>query len=130
MDPSWLVGISLLGYGTSLMVGMGIPIPVLDEEIMRYTAVRDRDILAPVVDYSRDYPSGEDRIITRVNYEELRKGKITVEGRTVPTVPLSSYAGARKIAEILKNWIAAGEFTLSRPSAPLPGPNSEIKLKI
>ena len=130
MDPSWLVGISMLGYGSSLMVGMGIPIPILNEEIAAYTAVRDRDILAPVVDYSRDYPENNSRIISRVDYEELRSGKIEIDGRSIPTVPLSSYAGARKIAGILKDWIRRGDFTLSEPSAPLPEPETAVKLQI
>ncbi|RKY64227.1 MAG: hypothetical protein DRP99_02535, partial [Candidatus Latescibacterota bacterium] len=29
MDPSWLVGVSMTGYGVSLMVGIGVPIPIL-----------------------------------------------------------------------------------------------------
>ncbi|MBT4364735.1 MAG: hypothetical protein HOD17_09640, partial [Desulfobacteraceae bacterium] len=33
MKPEWLRGISLLGYGCSLAVGLGIPIPILNEEM-------------------------------------------------------------------------------------------------
>jgi len=56
MSPRWLVGTSMLGYGCSIAVGIGVPIPILSEEILQYTAVSDEDILAPVVDYSEAYP--------------------------------------------------------------------------
>ena len=39
MSPRWLVGISMLGYGVTLAVGIGVPIPILDEEILRYTCL-------------------------------------------------------------------------------------------
>ncbi len=32
MKPQWLRGTSMLGYGVTLSVGIGIPIPILDEE--------------------------------------------------------------------------------------------------
>lgn len=121
MSPDWLVGASFIGYGATLVVGVGIPIPILDEEILEYTTVRDEDIVAPVVDYSVDYPSNEPRILGEVTYAQLRAGTITVLGREVPTVPLSSYAKAREIANILKQWVSQGRFTLTEPVQPLPG---------
>ncbi|HPJ72217.1 MAG TPA: homocysteine biosynthesis protein, partial [bacterium] len=129
MNPRWLVGLSLLGYGVSLMVGVGVPIPLLDGEVAHRTAVRDRDILAPIVDYSSDYPERSPRILGRVSYEELRSGSIGIEGKRVPTVPLSSYAGAREIASLLKSWIEKGTFSLTEPAARLPGPESAVTLK-
>lgn len=126
MDPRWLVGLSILGYGVSLMVGLGIPIPLLDEEVAARTAVRDRDIWAPVVDYYGDYPQRVNRILGRVNYEQLRSGSIELEGRTIPSIPMSSYRGAREVAAILKGWIERGEFTLTEPVSPLPGADSGI----
>lgn len=121
MSPDWLVGASFVGYGATLLVGVGIPIPILDEEILQYTTVRDEDIVAPVVDYSADYPLKEPNILGEVTYAQLRSGTITVLGKEVPTVPLSSYAKAREIADILKQWISQGEFTLTEPVQPLPG---------
>jgi uncharacterized protein (DUF39 family) len=50
MKPEWLVGTSMLGYGCTLTVGIGVPIPILSEEILRYTAVSDVGIFAPIVD--------------------------------------------------------------------------------
>ncbi|MEW5867326.1 MAG: homocysteine biosynthesis protein [Bacillota bacterium] len=121
MSPDWLVGASFVGYGATLVVGVGIPIPILDEEILQYTTVRDEDIVAPVVDYSADYPSKEPKTLGEVTYAQLKSGTITVLGREVPTVPLSSYAKAREIANILKQWISQGKFTLTEPVQPLPG---------
>ncbi|MDD5122752.1 MAG: homocysteine biosynthesis protein, partial [Dehalococcoidales bacterium] len=51
MDARWLRGVSMQGYGASLAVGIGIPIPILSEEILEYAAVTDNDILTAVVDY-------------------------------------------------------------------------------
>lgn len=133
MDPRWLVGLSFLGYGVSLMVGVGIPIPLIDAGMAAATAIRDEEIEAPVVDYSRDYPQGTERVLAWVNYRSLRSGEISLEGKKVPTASLSSYARAREIAGILKKWILEGSFTLTEPVAPLPGaspPSHPEKIKI
>jgi len=120
MSPRWLVGVSLLGYGCSLAVGIGVPIPVLNEEMAAYTAVSDADIMTQVVDYGEDYPAGKTRPLAWVNYAQLRSGVIAVEGRNVPTAPLSSYVRAREIAEILKEWIQDARFLLGVPQTLLP----------
>jgi uncharacterized protein (DUF39 family) len=121
MDPCFLRGLSLFGYGVSLAVGIGVPIPILDEEMAAFTSVSDADITAPVVDYSRDYPEGEGEPLTHVSYAELRSGAIRIGGRDVRTRALSSYPMARRIAETLQEWIRSGRFLLTRPAAPLPG---------
>lgn len=128
MKPRWLRGLSFLGYGATLQVGLGIPIPILNEEIMGYCAVRDEDIFAPVVDYSRAYPHREAGNLGLVSYADLKSGSITVDGKKVPTASLSSYAGAREIAESLKEWIKSGEFTLTNPVAGLPSVDAGVKL--
>ncbi|MEA1970793.1 MAG: homocysteine biosynthesis protein [Thermodesulfobacteriota bacterium] len=120
MSPEWLVGASILGYGVSLYVGIGVPIPILNEEMVRYTAVRDEDIYAQVYDYGVDYPNGISKSIGEVTYKELRSGKIKLDGRVIPTAPMSSYYKAREIAGILKNWIEKGEFLLGEPQQLLP----------
>ena len=91
MKPEWLVGTSMLGYGCTLTVGIGVPIPILSEEILRYTTVSDADILAPIVDYSEAYPQREPDILGEVSYAELKSGHIKVQGKDVPTSSLSSY---------------------------------------
>ncbi len=129
MKSKWLVGTSFLGYGTTLTVGIGVPIPILNEEILQYALVTDADILAPVVDYSDAYPNRKAEVLAEVSYAELKSGKIKVNGREIPTASLSSYPGAVEIASTLKEWIKKGEFLLSDPVAPLPGIESGIKLK-
>jgi len=124
MKPEWLVGTSMLGYGCTLTVGIGVPIPILSEEILRYTTVGDADILAPVVDYSEAYPQREPDILGEVTYAGLRSGRIKVRKKDVPTSSLSSYPKAVEIAGILKKWIETGEFLLTEPVAPLPGVDS------
>lgn len=122
MSPKWLVGMSFLGYGVTLAVGVGIPIPILDEEILKYTAVTDAEIFAPVVDYSDDYPNGTGEILGRVSYAELKTGKITIAGKEIATAPLSSYPRAKEIALTLKKWISEGDFMLGKPTQNLPSP--------
>ena len=129
MNPKWLVGTSFLGYGTTLTVGIGVPIPLLSEEILQYALVTDADILAPVVDYSDAYPNRKPEVLAEVSYADLKSGKITVNGKEIPTASLSSYPGAVEIATTLKEWIKKGEFLLSDPVAPLPGIESGINLK-
>ncbi len=129
MKPEWLVGTSMLGYGCTLTVGVGVPIPILSEEILRYTTVGDADILAPIVDYSDAYPQREPEILGEVNYAELKSGHIKVRRKDVPTSSLSSYPKAVEIATILKQWIGAGDFLLTEPVAPLPGMESGISTK-
>ena len=120
MTAKWIVGVSILGYGVSLAVGLGIPIPILNEEMAQYTAVADKDIPVQIVDYGYDYPNGISKNYGFVTYEELKSGVIQFNGKGVPTVPLSSVAKAREIAGILKDWIQNGEFMLGEPQFTLP----------
>jgi len=129
MSPRWLVGTSMLGYGVSLTVGIGVPIPILSEEILRFTMVKDEDIFAPVVDYSEVYPKREPDIVGEVSYGELRSGRVKIKGKEVPTASLSSYPRALEIANTLKEWILKGEFTLAEPVAPLPGVGEGVSVK-
>ncbi len=129
MKPEWLRGTSMLGYGTTITVGLGLPIPILSEEILGYAAVSDADILAPVVDYSDAYPQRKTDILGEVSYKQLKSGKISVSGKSVSTSGLSSYSKALKIANQLKDWIQSGEFLLTEPVAEIPGVESGISFK-
>jgi uncharacterized protein (DUF39 family) len=129
MKPEYLRGISMQGYGASMVVGIGVPIPVLSEEILKYTAVTDAEIFAPIVDYSEAYPQVKPDTLGEVSYAQLKTGKIEVKGKSVSTSSLSSYPKALEIAQALKSWIQKGEFTLTEPVAPLPGPEAGIKFK-
>jgi uncharacterized protein (DUF39 family) len=129
MKPEWLRGISMQGYGATMAVGIGVPIPILSEEILKYTTVSDAEIFAPVVDYAEAYPQRKAEVLGEVSYAQLKSGKIEVKGKQVPTSSLSSYPKAVEIAQTLKNWIQKGEFTLTEPVAPLPGVESGIVIK-
>ncbi|MCL0058037.1 homocysteine biosynthesis protein [Dehalococcoidales bacterium] len=129
MKPRWLVGTSFLGYGCTITVGIGVPIPILSEEILLYTTVSDDEIFAPIVDYSEAYPQMKPDILGEVSYAQLKSGKIVIQGKEVPTASLSSYSRAVEIAQILKEWIQTGKFLLTEPVAPLPGIESGITFK-
>lgn len=129
MKSEWLRGTSFEGYGATLTIGMGIPIPILNEEILNYTAVRDEQIYAQIVDYSNDYPNGISNSLGEVNYKQLKAGNIKVQGKYIPTASLSSYAKARTIAETLKEWILKGKFSLGEPVQLLPSADSGITFK-
>ena len=115
MLPRWLVGVSILGYGCSLAVGIGVPIPILNEDMARYTGVSDEEIFTQIIDYGKDYPHGRAKSLGKVSYAELKSGSIELRGQSVQTAPISSYTRAKEIAEILKQWIQTGQFYLSHP---------------
>jgi uncharacterized protein (DUF39 family) len=129
MSSRWLVGTSMVGYGPTLTVGIGIPIPILSEEILKYTTVTDDQIIGNVIDYSDAYPNRRNESLGEVTYGQLKSGKITVQGKKIPTASLSSYPRAVEIANTLKDWIKAGKFELTQPVAYLPGVESGVTFK-
>jgi uncharacterized protein (DUF39 family) len=124
MSNRYIRGVSMLGYGASLAVGIGVPIPIIDEEMVKFVSVKDDELYAPVVDYSDAYPNREGSIITSVSYGELKSGEVTIRGRKVSTGSLSSYPMAVEIAETLKKWIEKGRFLLTQKVASLPDMDS------
>jgi len=116
MHPRYLRGVWIKGYGVSLSVGVGIPIPILDKDMAFRTGVSDRDILAPIVDYSCDYPELSGKVLGHVSYRDLYSGEITLNGRKLNTFSISSRKMGEEIAHKLKNWIEKKEFLLSSPS--------------
>jgi uncharacterized protein (DUF39 family) len=102
-------------YGTTLFVGVGIPIPILDEDMAMKTAVSDKDIYTNIVD-----KSGKTSFSQAVSYQELRSGYVTINNKKVPTSPLSSTVKAREIADLLKTQIKKGEFLLTKSAEGLP----------
>ncbi|WAC07453.1 MAG: homocysteine biosynthesis protein [Thermodesulfobacteriota bacterium] len=129
MNSHWLRGASFIGYGCTLAVGIGIPIPILDEEVLRATSVKDSEIVAPVVDYSQAYPQRESDILSEVTYAQLRSGTIELRGKKIPTGGFSSYFKAREIALLLKSWIKESKFILTESVATLPDSKSGVNLK-
>jgi uncharacterized protein (DUF39 family) len=100
-------------YGTSIFVGIGIPIPVLDEDLLVKLAVENKEIYTRIIDYS--VPSRSRPVLGQCSYAELRTGEIILEGKRVKTAPLSSLHKARQIAQELKRWVAQEKFTLQPP---------------
>jgi len=118
MNTDNLRAATFVDYGPSLYVGLGVPIPVLDEDVAAATGVRDEDITCPVFDYGvgrLDRPK-----LLDVSYAELKSGSISIAGRDVTTSSLSSFYRARQIAEELKRLITKGDFLLSAAVEPLP----------
>lgn len=120
MDPRYVRGVSLIGYGCSLNLGVGIPIPILDEDMAWFAGVSDADIQMPIRDYGYDYPTGVNRIIAHATFEELKSGSITLNERSVQTVPVTSYTLSLEIAQELKKWIEEGKFFLTEPQDKIP----------
>jgi uncharacterized protein (DUF39 family) len=115
-------------YGTSMFVGVGIPIPVLDEDMMRQLAISNEDIYTSVFDYS--ITEGPKPILAEVSYSELRSGSVEINGEKVKTASLSSLKKAREIANELKSWIQKGEFLLQEPIETFPLDNTLKGLKL
>jgi len=118
MSPEFLRAAVFHGYGSSLYVGIGIPIPILNAGMARKTAIRDRDIETAVVDYA--VPSRSRPELTRCNYAQLKSGSLRLRGRDVPAAPLVSYGKSLQVALALKQWIEQGRFTLSTAVAAIP----------
>jgi len=114
MSQEFLRAATMTGYGVTLYVGLGVPLPVIDKEVVRATAVRDEDISVDLLDYG--IPSRNRPEVRKVTYAELRSGTVTVNGEEVRTSSLSSFRRARMVAESLKDWVTAGKMTLTLPS--------------
>ncbi|AFZ30895.1 protein of unknown function DUF39 [Gloeocapsa sp. PCC 7428] len=118
MDARWVRGCYFKSYGPSLMLGVGVPIPVLNEEVVVHCAVQDNDLVAPIVDFS--IPRRVRPTFGLVSYAQLKSGRIMIEGKPVRAAPLASLFLSRQIAITLKQWIEAGKFTLTEPVARIP----------
>ncbi|NMC07389.1 MAG: CBS domain-containing protein [Candidatus Lokiarchaeota archaeon] len=113
MHAEFLRGATFTKYGTSMFVGLGIPIPVLNERVAKNCGLGDADIMTDIIDYGiprRNRPN-----FGKVSYEQLKSGEITINGKDVRVSPLSSFLKAREIAGILKKWVQKGEFLLGKP---------------
>lgn len=118
MNTRWVRGCYFKSYGPSLMLGVGVPLPVLGEEVVASCAVQDKDLVAPIVDFS--IPRRVRPTFGLVSYAQLKSGRITIEGKPVRVAPLASLFLSQQVAWELKQWIEAGSFTLTEPVAPIP----------
>ena len=95
-------------YGVSLFVGIGVPIPLLDEDMARRVSIRNEQIETTIMDYG--LPGMP--VLGRTNYAELQSGSIVINGKEVRTAPVASLQKARQIAAILKKNIQSGKFEI------------------
>ena len=114
-STEFLRGVYYEKYGVSMFVGIGIPIPILDEDLARRVSIRNEQIETTVVDYGDG-----NKILGKTNYAALQSGEIEVNGHKIKTAPVASLSKARQIAEILKSWIQKGDFLLTEPVRPMP----------
>lgn len=114
MHSEYVRGVNYEQYGTSMFVGVGIPIPILNEGLAQKTSIKDEEILTEVVDYG--IPRRERPILKTTNYEELKSGAINLNGKEIKCSSLSSLYYARKIANELKEWIEEGKFFINPPA--------------
>lgn len=117
MNPKWVRGCYFKNYGPSLMLGVGVAFPVLNEQVVRCCTVSDKEVVAPVVDFS--IPRRVRPTFGLVSYAQLKTGRLKIEGKPVRVAPLASIYLSRQVALELKQWIEQGEFTLTEPVAPI-----------
>ena len=118
MNSEFLRGVSYEKYGTSMLIGVGIPIPILNERLAKKTAINDEEILTDVIDYG--IPRRDRPILRQVTYKELKSGCIKINDKNIKCASLSSISKSRKIAKTLKKWIQKGKFYLNPPAETLP----------
>ncbi len=118
MKPEFMKAIVMPGYGVTMMLGIGIPIPILDEEMAKATAIRDEQIITEIIDFG--VPKRDRPVVKRISYAELKSGRVEINGEEVRVSPLSSYYMARKVMEELKKMIERGEFFLTMPVERIP----------
>ncbi len=111
-------------YGVSLFVGIGLPIPMLDEDLARRVSIRNEQIETTILDYGSEGTP----VLGRTNYAELQSGEIKINGKKVRTAPVASLQKAREIAGLLKKSIQLGKFELTCPVGTFPTGTSMKKL--
>lgn len=122
-------GAAYTKQGVTLAVGIGVSIPIMDEDTLHHAAMTDADIDVQVVEYGEAYPNGVAVGLGEVTYAELKSGSISVNGRKVVTSGLASYVRAKEIADVLKGWIQEDSVLLTQPETTLPSVESGLSLK-
>ncbi len=117
MDPRFLKALDITGHGISIALGIGVPIPVLNEDVMRRCAVSNEEIFVEMTNCN--LPSNR-TCMQMYSYTELHFCKVEYQEKNVKTSSLSSLIGARKMVDTLKDWIEHGKFLLNQPSLVLP----------
>jgi len=118
MQPEWVRGCYFRQYGPSMMLGVGIPLAVLNESVVQRAAIADEDLVAPVIDFA--IPRRVRPTFGLVSYAQLKSGSLKLNGQSVRVAPLASLHLSHKVAEELKSWIEKGDFLLTEAVTPLP----------
>lgn len=118
MKPEFLKAAYIKGYGISLFLGIGIPIPLIDEEMAFYASISNEMIRTKIVDYG--VKKLERPVIKITNYKELFSGWVEIKNKRVKSAPRTSIYKSLEIAEILKNWIKNKKFYLTNYVEKLP----------
>jgi len=87
MHPRWIAGVSMLGYGCSLAVGVGVPIPILNAEMeLKSGKIHFQGEEVPTVPLSSHIRALE---IAHTLKEWIEKGEflLTEPQKMLPTVP-------------------------------------------
>ncbi len=118
MSPELVRAAYIPGYGVSLFLGIGLAIPVLDEELAETCSRPNSQIKTVVLDYGvvrRQRP-----VVAELSYRELKTGWVEIMGKRARTGSRTSMRISRRVAETLKSWVKEGRFSLSGFTRPLP----------
>jgi uncharacterized protein (DUF39 family) len=118
MSGRYLRGATFHRYGPTMYVGLGLPIPIINENVARTAALSDSEIFTDLIDYG--VPSRERPTVKQVSYRELKSGKVLIGDEEVRSSPLSSLKMAKEVAEVLRDMILEKRFFLNRPAELLP----------
>jgi len=114
VKPEFISPIYIKGYGVSLYLSIGVPIPVINEDIAHALSVRNKDIITQVHDFATRQTVGT------VNYEQLHNNKIILNNKNPISRTMTKIKDAYRITEILKKRIVDGTFELTEPVKQLP----------
>ncbi len=117
MIPKWVRGGFIKSYGPVLYIGVGVPIPVLNEETAKYISITDDKIHSTIVDFS--IPRRTKPTFGQCTYSELRTSTVVINKKPTLSAPLSSMALALEICTELKNAILQKSFLLSEKVIPI-----------
>lgn len=124
MQPKWVRGGYLKSFGPVLYIGVGVPIPVLNDEIAENLTITDDKINTTIVDFS--IPRRTKPTFGQCTYEELRTSTVIINNKPTLVAPLASMAWAIDMCNVLKDSILKKQFLLSEPISPINMAN-EIK---
>ena len=124
MSPKYLRADVFEYYASSLHIGLAVPIPILNLKIAKNCSIRDHEITTVIKDAAdQNHWDGIKPVIRKVNYKELKSGKITLPGgKVVPCSSVSSLFMAKKMIKELINQIKNQQFYLTPCLEKLPQP--------